>query len=490
MAEQSGREVFAPSRDGVPRRLTFFGEDGLPHSYGIRYAYAPVRKLSLNVDERPAGASNTMFSCTLRMDGGWRTYATSRRPDQKQMCVTVWDSSDGINWKPVMLDQAPEGAGARNQIWFEGLPGDQTAVAGPSVVPIRDGRWRMYFWKHRDGHLRYLTAESDDGLSWCVDDVERPALYHPADGGTWKLAEGLAPEEIESIALAPEEVLSRKRLWSNDASRVHYNQLLDRYECYSVWLHPAIPDRRVDVDNAPGVHRLIMRRLSVDGLVWSNPELVMMPDERDPWDLQFYFMNVRPHNNHLLACAGYYRVEDGQQSMDTDLVFSTDGTRWHRPVRGGWIPRSPEGSATADTCGIYASDWIETPGDWLCPYGAVSTPHNARSFGLRMMAAAFNPERLVGVAADRTPGSFLTAPFFLGEPGLALDADIRGWLRAELCDAFGRKLPGFHLMDSKPVRGDSPIHTLEWKQTASSHRHEFLRLRFELSDGVVYGVGF
>jgi len=337
-----------------------------------------------------------------------------------------------------------------------------------------------------------LIAESDDGLSWTVLDVDRPALYHPRDGGLWKMAEGLAHDEMIELKLPPEEVLARKRLWSNDSANVCYNEYLDRFEFYAVWLHPAIADRRVDVDNAPGVHRVIHRRVSQDGIHWSDAELVLMPDDRDPWDLQFYFMGVQWLEDFMVGSLGYYRVEDGQQTMDTDLCFSRDGCRWQRPVRGGWIPRSEVGSGKMDAVGIYANNsWIDLGNRWLTLYSATPQPHNSKVCEFAMMGAVFPKYRFVGLAAGRVPGGFLTEPFFPSQPEVTLEADIRGWLRAELCDAFGRKLPGFHLMDSIPMKGDSKAHVLRWHNaTIAVHRFECLRLRFEYVNGEVYCLAF
>lgn len=474
------------------RRQFFFDERGPSRGHAVHYAYAPVTKCPVSVDEASVGVSNTCFGTVLRLgEGGYRCYATSRTADQKIMGITVWQSADGLSWEAVMLGQAPVGKGASNQIWFEGIPGDQSSVAGPDVVPLRDGRWRMYLWKHREGHLRCIVAESEDGLHWNVPDVGSPALYHPHDGGLWKMAEGLAVHEAIHFDLPEDEVLARKRLWSNDASHVYYNSLLDRYECYSVWLHPAIPDRRVDVDNAPGVHRLIQRRLSEDGLKWSDPELILMPDERDPWDLQFYFLNVQWHEDWLIGCLGHYRVEDGQQSMDTELCFSREGRTWHRPLRGAWIPRSPEGSGALDSTGIYTGDWIDTDDGWLCLYSATPVPHNSRRFEMGIMAARFRRNRFLGVATGQPAGGFMTEPLFPGKSGITVDADIRGWARAELCDAFGRKLQGFELMNSIPMSGDSETHSLRWNcADPAVHRHECVRVRFEMSEAAVYSVAF
>ena len=85
----------------------------------------------------------------------------------------------------------------------------------------------------------------------------------------------------------------------------------------------------------------------------------------------------------------------------------------------------------------------------------------------------------------------MTEPFLPAQPEVHLDANIRGWLRAELCDGFGRKLPGFHLMDAIPVQGDSEAHVLRWRNAClANHRFECVRLRFEYKDGEVYSLAF
>ena len=466
----------------ISHRLFFFEEKGPAGAYSVHHAYAPVKKLDCRVEGGDFACVD--FGDPIVMgDGSYRCYGTARPEDERTMAIGLWESADALNWKPVNLGQGT------NLIHFENLPGDQGAVGLPNVLRLNDGAWRMYFWKHREGHIRYLIAESKDGLKWRVRDINKPALYHPHDGGLWKLAEGLTPEKVPEIKISQEELNARKRLWSNDSTHIHYNPQMDRFECYSVWLHPAIPERRVDVDNAPGIHRLIHRRFSSDGLEWSDAELIIMPDDRDPWDLQFYFLSVHRQEDWMIGRIGYYRVADGMQSMDTDLCFSRDGYRWERPVRGGWIPRSKEGM---DSVGIYAAAaWLDCGDRWLTLYSGTPSMHNAKTRTSMPMAALFAKNRFVGLEAGRTPGGFMTEPFFPAGDEIRLDADVRGSLRAELCNAFGQKLPGFHLMDSVPITGDSESHILKWKSASSAdHRHECLRLRFEYSDGIVYGVGF
>ena len=477
------------AKGDISHRLFFFKEDGPDGAYGVHHVYAPVEKPECKVDDGGLDWGCIDFGDPIPMaDGPYRCYGTARPSDQRFMGIGLWESKDALHWTPVRLGQVKRDGKDTNLVNFENLPGDQTAVGLPNVVPTRDGL-RMYFWKHLDGHLRYLIAESKDGLRWRVLDIEKPALYHPADGGLWKLAEGLTVHKTFESPMSPEQTLARKRLWSNDSTHIHYNPQLDRYECYSVWLHPAIPERRVDVDNAPGVHRLIHRRLSEDGLNWSDAELIIMPDASDPWDLQFYFLSVHRQEDWMIGRLGYYRVADGMQTMDTDLCFSRDGRDWERPVRGGWIPRSKDGF---DKTGIYAGGaWIDLGDRWLTLYSGTPEPHNSKEYKSGVMAAMFPKNRFVGLEAGRTPGGFMTEPFYPAGETIRIDADIRGSLRAELCDAFGRKVDGFHLMDSVPVQGDNEAHVLRWKNASSAdHRFECLRLRFEYTDGVVYGVDF
>ncbi|MDH7480823.1 MAG: hypothetical protein QHH26_02455 [Armatimonadota bacterium] len=476
----------------ISHRQFFFSEKLLASAFGVRHVYAPVKKVECQIESPGPNFENIMLCDPIPIeDGTYRTYGMTNIMGQSGMRIGVWESLNAFHWTPKLLGQVEIDGHDTNLICFEGIR-DQTFLTHPKVLQLPDGRWRMYFWKHREGHLRYLIAESEDGLRWRVPNIEKPVLYHPHDGGLWKLAEGLSPEKMIEISLPQSEVLARKRLWTNDSTHVYFNDQLGRFECYSVWLHPAIPDRRVDVDNAPGVHRLIHRRLSEDGINWSNPELILMPDDRDPWDLQFYFLAVQWHEDLMIGMLGYYRVEDGQQTMDTDLCFSRDGSYWERPVRGGWIPRSEEGSGAMDTKGIYAANsWVDLGNQWLVLYFGTPDPHNAKVHRVKTMGSCFAKNRFVGLSAGRTLGGFITDPLFPSREEICVDANIRGWLKAELCDAFGRKLPGFHLNDSIPVQGDCEEHILRWKNASiADHRYECVRLRFEFVDGEIYGVNF
>jgi hypothetical protein len=105
------------------------------------------------------------------------------------------------------------------------------------------------------------------------------------------------------------------------------------------------------------------------------------------------------------------------------------------------------------------------------------------------MAASWRKNRFVGLRAGSTPGGFLTPVFYPQGPDIRVDADVRGWLRAELCDAWGQKIQGYHLEDSLEFTGDSTSHTLRWRgHDTAAFRHDPVRLRFEFADADLYGV--
>lgn len=177
--------------------------------------------------------------------------------------------------------------------------------------------------------------------------------------------------------------------------------------------------------------------------------------------------------------------------MDLELIFSRDGRRWERPLRGGFIPREPGGR---DAEGVYPPNaWIDRGDNWLCLYTGSARKHNqhARTDLPRncIMAASWAKHRFVGLRAGHVPGGFLTPVVYPQAAEIRLDADVRGWLRAELCDAWGRKIEGYTLEDSITVHGDATAHVLRWRdRDTGEFRHDPVRLRFEYTDADVYGV--
>ena len=493
------------------RRLYFFAETLPEGARNVQPAYASVTKHGVVLEgEAPWEGAHVSAFCgsVLRLDSGrYRLYYTT--VNQSEMRLAVAESDDGLRWERLPLGQERWQGQDTNRLVLTGVPDAETAdvvggelvapdgrrialageasrqsqVTQPQVLRLPDGRWRMYYWHFQSGWGRipyiYTVAESADGLRWHVPHYDRPALNSHWLG--------------DQSNLSNEASLAEKARRTNDANFVYRNPNLGCYEQFSQWLLEAIPERRVAEDNCPEFNRMIQRRVSADGLIWSAPELVIQADARDPWDQQFYYLSVQYHEDWLIGSLGHYRVENAQQTMDLELVFSRDGRRWERPLRGGFIPREPGGR---DAEGIYASNaWIDKGDRWLCLYTGTARKHN-RHADDRLpltcpMAATWPKHRFVGLQAGQVPGGFLTSVFYPQSPEIRVDAAVRGWLRAELCDAWGRKRNGCHLEDCIPVQGDDPAHVLRWRgQDTAGFCYEPVRLRFEFADAEIYNVSF
>lgn len=489
---------------GVTSRRHYFFTESLPAgARNVFHAYGPVEKLGAVLSpQEPWEYSqvSTFCSTILRLeDGRYRMYYTAYDGGQKKMCVAVAESADGLAWEKIPLGQVKIDGHDTNYICFANLKAPQNFVGQPQVLRLPDGRWRMYFWHHGSGY-RYTVAHSRDGLVWEADD---PPVYVMVDhwlNGRAKspISDGWDPSENPELSPeAVQEIWRLKSMRTNDASYVYYNPQLNRFEYYAQWFVINNPDREVKEDNCPRFLRCIQRRFSADGLAWSAPELIIQPDDRDPWDMQFYHLAIQWHEDWMIGSLGHYRVEQGQQTQDLELVFSRDGKHWHRPLRGGFIPRDPQDEKAVDSLGIYPPNaWIDKGNDWLCLYHGDHQPHNksddlATSRPSPVLAARWPKNRMLGLQAGAVPGGFLSEPFFPQGETITIDATIQGWLRAELCDVFGRKHDGYHLMDSAPITGNSESHVLKWKdKTTRGFKYDPVRVRFEFCRGTVYTLNF
>ncbi len=485
-------------------RVSFHDNRDLEQIVDLDLAYGPVEKIGpLMSADRPSDLGYMCcFAGTVAPldDGRWRLYHSVYGQGSR---IAVAESADGLRWDKPALGQNPWQGQDTNHLRIEGLDAAE-GIIQPQVVRLDDGGWRIYFWLHGwdRGMVRFVAADSADGLHFRVRNVDRPCLFHPMDrevgGVSWTA--GLVPGAEGNGKfdhLRTYDFMEAKRLRSNDATFVYRDPRTGEFEMYSVWLMPndAGTGCQVSFDNAPGARRTLHRRTSEDGLAWSDPELILTPDEHDPRHMQFYHLAVHRAGDWRIGLLGHYRC--WEQTMDMELAFSRDGRHWLRPLRGGWIPRG--GPDAIDAMSIYpTSRFINLPdGRLLLLYDG----HNQRHDGKlpdgvtekrrAVMGAVCRPGRFAGLATrPRTVGRITLKPFILGSDEIRVDADIRGSVLAELCDPYGRPLPGYGMAESVPLIGDSDAHVLRWQgdRTPAPYRYDAVMLVLEAKDATVYGV--
>ena len=487
-------------------KLLFFFDEDLPaSSRNVRFAYGPVEHLGILVsgDTPPDhGAASIFSSKTFQLeDGTYRMYYWSygsrccEDPSESMPRGLVATSTDRIHWERPPLGQVQVRGEDTNILEIEGL--ELQVCVGPSPVRLGPNHWRYYFWGCENGTRLWaqMAADSEDGLHFKMLNEGEGQLYHPPIPECGPLLTEVAkklrcdPQEYER-----EQTLRVNRLQSNDASHAYYSEE-HGFEMFHQYLveNEVAGGRVVDVPyNCPAFLRTIARRRSDDGIHWGNPEFLVWPDEKDPWDQQFYNMPVSDYAGWRIGMLGHFRTEANRQTCFIELAFSRDGSEWSRPLRGHWF----EGSQPEDAGGAYPSgEGLVDNGDhWMVYYTGVGTGHDIvdeDNFKQHTMAVRVPKNRLLAVAADKVTGGFMTEPIFLSQDQIKIDANVRGWLRAELCDIFGRKLEGYHLMDSDPISGDKQDHTLSWKgKDSSAYRYKPVRIRFEFTEGEVYCVKY
>lgn len=316
-------------------------------------------------------------SVSTPLDGGdrWRLWSSVSGPG---MPFNI-GFAEGVPGEPMAqtLAQLSPGEPAEGAALAIGNLPEGWRPVQPVYVSLPDGRHRLYFWAHAKGVVRYLAADSDDGRAYRVIDPLRPCLYHPNDravDGKVAVEAGLGRRADRVAKPEKGEPLAPARLVSNDATNLY--RLPDgSFEMYSVGLLEVAKDspRFIAHDNAAGWIRVIDRYTSEDGLDWTDRSRILVPDDSDPKDQQFYYLSVTHTDRGRVGVLGHYRVEE--QSMDMEWCFSKDGIDWQREHRRPWLSRGARNEI--DSYQVYAGhSVVRHQGKWWLFYTGLNTSHN------------------------------------------------------------------------------------------------------------------
>jgi len=475
-------------------RLFFWADELVAEPQHVRPAYASVNKLGEVIapaTDHELTNAGTFCSSMVRLDDSRiRAYHTVSTPNYDKLGVSMAESEDGMTWQRPTLCEPNTSVREANRIVIDGM--DSNRMGLPQVVRLPDGLWRMYVWDYRLGSI-LRVAHSEDGLDWqLLEDVVIANDVTLQKHIPWSSNFfGYAPP----IGSDAQELWHRKAIRANDAANIYYNDRTGLFEYYNQWLLPPHPGRMDEKDNIKIGIRVIQRRVSEDGLTWSDPHLILHPDENDPPDLQFYYMSVQWHEDWMIGMLGHYPVS--KQDSDMVLAFSRDGRSWQRPLREPFVPRETDNPEAIDFGGIYAPSTLLDQGDyWLCLYRPATVKHCDTAAGkhtgpVGIHGATWGKNRFVGLLADDEPGQFLTEPFSPINTPITVDADVRGELRVELTDTFGKPLDGHTFADAQVINGDSAEHPLAWAGgDAGRYRYDFVRARIRFSKATVYSLCF
>lgn len=270
-------------------------------------------------------------------NGNWRIWYSryTLKPHDKGYTFGYMDFSPDFQLLHDTVKQITAKPGKRG-LNILGVPPHWNLIQ-PVYLKLADGRERLYFWAHgSEGICRYLAADSSDGINYIVEDWHRPTLYHPNDRAISR--QSLKHKELTIYCNAahqeqdPNEPEASENMLMNDATNV-YRMPCGSFELYSADVIELPKDAPEPRQKDP-VIRTIQRRTSADGIHWSPPQRILIRDEQDPFDLQFYYLSMTCSPNGRIGILGHYRSDPG--TMDIEFCFSQDGIHWDRDRKPGF----------------------------------------------------------------------------------------------------------------------------------------------------------
>lgn len=415
--------------------------------------------------------------------------------------------------KPVMVSEKP---------WEQNGPDRRIYVYGTVSRDRKTGRLRM--WYNRN-HL-LLLATSADGLQW-----ERPELGLCELAGSKKnnvlFPHFHSPSVVyNEQATDPEQRYSmlgygrvsgrgyhaahsadglRWKLYpknpvlpGGDTCTLAYDPKTKEYLAFHKRTHEYRGQRR----------RMVYLATSRDMQSFSEPKLVMAPDETDDAQVereggrfsQFYNMSVFPYGDQFLGFVTHFRytgppkergpLQSGDDGpVDVQLVHSRDGRTWRRcEDRSPVIPNGPHAYDAGCILGVINGPVIVGDQLWLY-YTAITTTHGGcvPKKEITIALAKWRLDGFVSLQADEQGGMVETVPLKFSGSYLRVNADSAGGsLTVALLDCAAKPLPGYGHDDCLPLCRDSIRHVVRWKGSDCLPADGPLRLEFRLKNAKLF----
>jgi hypothetical protein len=267
---------------------------------------------------------------------------------------------------------------------------------------------------------------------------------------------------------------------------------------------------------APLDKRLIGRSESPDGIAWSEPETILLPDGQDPPDTEFYHMPCIAYEGVYVGLLWIFRTTN--TTHHPEVVFSRDGIRYRRDYRQPFIDRG--GGIDFDSVSLYASEPIVhddriltfyTGRNWRSPETLLDLGERARgAIGLAVSRrdGFVSVDGTKGLAGNRPIGrphvvaysELVTRSFsFTGSQlHLNLEGARQQWgagpceVRVEILEPNHAYIPGYEFDDADPIAAGGLDCVASWRGSADLSRLEgkSVKLRFYFRNAKLYSYQF
>jgi hypothetical protein len=396
-------------------------------------------------------------------------------------------SEDGVHWERPVLGQVEFQGSKRNNI----IP--MTALEPEKGILPRTGAPAAIQDLHETDPTRRFKA-----LGW-TKDTNAPMqayLYYSPDGFNW------TPYEGNPIF----DTSPRIGRWG-PAELMGWDPIRQTYAIHIENSH----HRR-----GPAGKRLIGRAESPDMIEWSDPETILVPDEDDPPDTEFYAMPTIAYEGIYVAMPWVFRTTN--TTHHPELAFSRDGVHYRRDYRSPFITRGHP--LEFDGASIYSRVPIVHGDRILTFYNGTNwrSPEQLLALGDRATAAvglAVTPldgfvslDGTKGLAGTTTPlrprvaefSEVVTRSFSFSGSRLHLNVQtaLQQWgagppeLRVELLEPNHAYIAGHEFKDADPITASGLDAVASWcgRSDLSGLEGRAIKLRFYFKNCKLYSFQF
>lgn len=389
----------------------------------------------------------------------------------------------------------------------------EDACFQPYLTVLRDDagrRFRMWYGAHtadfnpNRSHLGYL--ESDDGVHWRrphrvladpapiqfgVSILDEGPRFAPATQRfkfAWYHGTGLriaaSPDGLNWTALTPAVVLAHSHDINSlrwDALRHRYVATVSLYEPGSAW---------------KGNRRITAQSTSTSLLQWSEPWLVLAPDDRcDEGETQFYAMDGYLTRGELTVGMVKVLRDDLKASLPpvpqdaygvgyTTLAWTRDGEHWTRD-QARFLDRHPP-SSSWDHAHAWIDEQLLVGDEVYLYYAGYRSGHKVNRFEERQIGL-LKMKRDRYVAREATEGLLRTPLLHLHGSRMTLNLEaFAGEARVQVLDEKGRAVPGFAFADCQPITGDGLDLPVRWSRSLMRIGTNPVRLEFLLRNARLF----
>ncbi len=399
-------------------------------------------------------------------------------------CYAV--SQDGINWeKPELGLVEFEGSTRNNILGPDNWPSFKGGIFVDPNEKDPARRYKAMARVERVDDTEVVDVEQDRDVS----DAERAKaqtrfpwnLYYSGDALEW------TPYEGNPVIDLPDQMWGPTAMMGWDPIRQVYAAHMENCINKNAFFGPRL---------CPPGMRLIGRAESPNMIDWSEPETILIPDEGDPPDLEFYSMWATTYENFYIGMLWNFRST--HTSVLPQFVFSRDGIRYDRRFRQPFIQPGDEGDF--DSVTAYALQPIVHDDQIFIYYGGQNWRAAEQIDLLMAEGGEDGPKSGIGLATVPLDGfvSIDSGRFEYGEvvtrafsfTGRTLQINIRaawqGWapgipeLRVEILKADHTPIRGFTFAEADNINKSGFAEVVTWggKSDVGALAGQPIRLKF------------